>query len=121
MKFDHRFVLKTATASTRVYAADGVTARLDFLEHMLRVAVLHDEIPLLPTWSVCPGGGDCPLEGRDKLSLEGFRCLAPAVREAEGALSFSIDGVDFSVSHLKVHFVKSGYVDKPLCDVFHFQ
>ncbi len=97
MKFDHRFVLKTATASTRVYAADGVTVRLDFLEHMLRVALLHDGIPLLPTWSVCPGGGDCPLEGRDKLSLEGFQCLAPFGREEAGVLSFSIDDVDFSV------------------------
>ena len=97
MKFDHRFVLKESAPSRRVYAADGMTVRLDYLAHMLRVAVLRDGIPLLPTWSVCPGGGDCPLEGRDKLSTEGFSCLAPEVREEEDGFSFSIDGVDFSV------------------------
>ena len=72
MKYEHRFRLRHAGASAREYTADGVTMRLDFLEGMLRVALLREGTPLLPTWSVCPGKADCPREGRDKLSLEGF-------------------------------------------------
>ena len=79
MKFNHLFRLQSVSPSTRIYEADGVTVRIDFLENMLRVAVLHPAVPLLPTWSVCPGARDCPLEGRDKLSLDGFSLAAPAV------------------------------------------
>ena len=97
MKFDHRFQLRESGASHRVYAADGVTARLDFLDHMLRVAIVHDDIPPLPTWSVCPAGEDVPLEGRDKLAVEGFDLVSPAVTETDEALTFTLDGVRFSV------------------------
>lgn len=97
MKFDHQFVKKSAAPSTLEYEADGVTMRLDFLEHMLRVALLRADTPLLPTWSVCPGAADCPLEGRGKLSLEGLRVCAPAVIETEDELSFTLDGVCFRV------------------------
>ena len=51
MKFDHRFVLREASPSMRCYSADGVTMRLDFLEGMLRVALLREQVPLVPTWS----------------------------------------------------------------------
>ena len=97
MKFDHRFRLKTATPSMREYAADGVTMRLDFFENMLRVALLRDGCPLLPTWSVHPGEGDCPLEGRDKLSTEGLRTVAPAVSDDGETLRFTISEVSFEV------------------------
>lgn len=97
MKFDHRFTLKEAGPSHRIYGADGVMMRLDFLPHMLRVALIHEGSPLLPTWSVCPQGADVPLVGRDRLSVEGFTPLAPAVTEADGILSFTLDGVRFSV------------------------
>ena len=97
MKFDHRFSLIEAAPGHRVYGADGVIMRLDFLPHMLRVALIHEGVPLVPTWSVCPAGADVPLAGRDKLSLEGFAPLAPAVTEGDGALSFALDGVDFSI------------------------
>ena len=69
MKFDHRFVLTEAEPSMRVYRADGVTARLDFFDHILRVAILKTD-RLLPTWSVCPDGV-MPLTGRDKLVTDG--------------------------------------------------
>ena len=72
MKFDHRFTLKEAGPSHRIYVADGVRMRLDFLPHMLRVALVRDGVPLVPTWSVCPEGDDVPLAGRCKLSVEGF-------------------------------------------------
>lgn len=97
MKFDHRFTLMEVAPGHRVYQADGVRMRLDFLPHMLRVALVRENVPLLPTWSVCPGEGDVPLGGRSKLSLEGLDPVAPRVTEAEGVLSFALDGVDFSV------------------------
>ena len=97
MKFDHRFQLIEQAPSRRVYAADGVTMRLDFFDHILRVALIRDGAPLFPTWSVCPGGGEVPLEGRDRLSTEGFSPTAPAAEEDESELRFSLDGVDFTV------------------------
>ena len=97
MKFDHRFQLIEQAPSRRVYAADGVTMRLDFFDHILRVALIRDGAPLFPTWSVCPGGGEVPLEGRDRLSTEGFSPTAPAAEEDESELRFSLDCVDFTV------------------------
>ena len=97
MKYDHRFRLTEASDSYRIYQADGVMARLDFFDHILRVALVHEDVPLLPTWSVCPEGEDVPLSGRGKLSTEGFQPAAPAVTETENALSFALDGVRFTV------------------------
>ena len=97
MKFDHRFALVEAAPSYRVYAADGVTMRLDFLDHILRVALLRGGVPLLPTWSVCPGGGELPLEGRDKLSTDGFSLAAPDIYEDENVFRFTLSAVDFTV------------------------
>ena len=100
MKFDHLFSRKEAGPSYRVYQADGVSMRLDFLSGMLRVALVHDKIPLVPTWSVWPMEGDCPLEGRDKLSLEGFDTVVPEVEETEDVLRFTLSGVRFTVELL---------------------
>ena len=97
MKFDHRFRLTDADASHRVYAADGVQARLDFFDHILRVSVVRDDTPLLPTWNVCPKGEDVPLTGRDKLSTAGFQRSGPAVTETEEEVCFTLDGVRFTV------------------------
>ena len=97
MKFDHRFVKKSAAPSTLEYEADGVVMRLDFFEHMLRVALLRSDKPLLNTWSVCSGAQDCPLEGRSKLSLEGLNTVAPAITETADSLAFSLDGVRFHI------------------------
>lgn len=97
MKFDHLFRLKEAGPSFRAYEADGVTMRLDFLSGMLRVALIRNGIPLVPTWSVWPGDGDCPLEGRDKLSLDGFIAETPKVEESENILRFTLSGVRFMV------------------------
>ena len=97
MKFEHRFVLTHAAPSMRLYAADGVTMRLDFFENMLRVALLRGGAALLPTWNVWPGEGDCPLEGRDKLSTEGLRPVCPAVAEDGETLRFALGGAAFTV------------------------
>jgi len=97
MKFDHRFRLKTAAPSLREYEADGVTMRLDFFRDMLRVALLRGGVPLTPTWSVCPDGTDCPLEGRSKLSTEGLEAVCPAVEDDGNELRFTLSGVHFRV------------------------
>ena len=97
MKFDHRFKLTEERGSCRVYEADGVGMRLDFLPHMLRVALVRKDVPLIPTWGVCPAGEDVPLAGRDKLSTEGLTPLSPEVTEGDGILAFALDGVDFAV------------------------
>ncbi len=97
MKYEHCFSLQEAAPSFRVYAADGVSMRLDFFQDMLRVALLREGIPQLPTWSVWPLPGDCPLEGRDKLSVEGLETTEPEVTEEEEELRFRLAGVDFTV------------------------
>ena len=81
MKFDHRFRLAECSPTMRRYEADGVSMRLDFCENLLRVALIREGTPLVPTWSVWPLAGDCPLEGRDKLSTEGLKSVSPAIRE----------------------------------------
>ena len=81
----------------RAYEADGVTVRLDFFRHMLRVAILRSGIPLVPTWSVCPNADDVPLAGRDKLSVDGFALETPKVVEDAETLSFALDGVRFLI------------------------
>ena len=86
MKFRHDFTLSEAGASHRIYRADGVSMRIDFFDHVLRTALIRDGRDLLPTWSVCPDG-NCPLEGRDKLSTEGFALEAPEVEEDEEPLT----------------------------------
>lgn len=97
MKYDHLFRLTEAGDAHRVYAADGVQARLDFFDHILRVSILRDDTPLLPTWNVCPEGEDVPLTGRGKCATEGFQLAAPAVTETESDVSFTLDGVRFTV------------------------
>lgn len=97
MKFDHRFVLTEARPSMRLYHADGVSMRLDFFDHILRVALLRDGAALLPTWSVCPGEEDCALSGRDKLSTDGFSSVCPAVEEDAEEVRFTLAGARFTV------------------------
>ena len=97
MKFDHRFRLTAASPSMRIYEADGVTMRIDFFEQILRVALLRNDVPLLPTWSVCPGARDCALEGRDKLSTDGFTCAAPDVMDDGETVRFSLSDVNFTI------------------------
>ena len=112
MKFDHRFSLVEAAPSFRVYAADGVTMRLDFLEDILRVALLRPGVPLVPTWSVCPDGRELPLEGRGKLSTVGFRLACPEVTENEEKIRFRLGGADFAIE--KKNFRITARSDKGL-------
>ena len=97
MKFDHCFRTVVSGPSLLVCEADGVRMRLDFFDHMLRVALIRQDLPLLPTWSVGPDGGEVPLEGRDRLSVEGFAPAEPEVRESGDSFFFTLSGVDFRV------------------------
>ncbi|MBQ9458618.1 MAG: hypothetical protein IJU66_01635 [Oscillospiraceae bacterium] len=97
MKFDHLFRLKSSAPAFREYEADGVTMRLDFFRGILRVALLRENVPRTPTWSVCPEGGDCPLAGRGKLSTEGFETVSPDIDESEKEICFTLSGVHFRV------------------------
>ncbi|MBQ5953890.1 MAG: hypothetical protein IJL47_07640 [Lachnospiraceae bacterium] len=96
MKFIHDFVLSKAEASFRIYRADGVSMRLDFFDHMLRVALVKDGTRLLPSWSVCPDGA-MPLQGREKLSTDGFIKEEPAVTEEGDSIGFTLSGVRFRI------------------------
>ncbi|MBR1758430.1 MAG: hypothetical protein IJ744_06845 [Lachnospiraceae bacterium] len=96
MKFLHHFSKELSTKFYRKYHADGVTMRLDFFDHILRVALIRDGERLLPTWSVSPEG-ECPLHGRDKLSVEGFQTVEPVCEEKDGLLRFSLDDVQFEI------------------------
>ena len=112
MKFDHRFTLQEAGPCFRSYRADGVIMRLDFFHQMLRVALFRDNVPLLPTWSVWPLPGDCPLEGRNKLSTEGLESISPEIQEDDETLRFSLDSVAFTVE--KRNFRISAHTEQGL-------
>ncbi len=85
MKYDHLFRITDHNEYTYIFESpegDGriITGRLDFMDHILRVSLLRSDVELFPTYTVCPDG-NCPREGRDKLSLEGFTMAAPKVTE----------------------------------------
>ena len=95
MKFQHYFQLKEAGEHTRIYEADGVCMRLDFIQNMLRVALIKNE-DLLPTFSINPEHNKLN-DQRDKLSLDGFDLCAPEVTEGEEVISFHHAGADISI------------------------
>ena len=99
MKFRHQFTKTRSGTSFTEYEADGVTVRLDFIEGILRVAVIRDREQLLPTWSIAPEG-DCPLEGRNKLSTEGFRLCSVTPVETEDTVCFKHCGLQFTVEKM---------------------
>ena len=112
MKFRHQFSIEKLEPGLAVCRADGVTMRVDVLENMLRVAMVRDGERLLPTWSVCPDGS-MPLEGRDKLSLEGFETVPAEIRrsaEPDGAtLRFTHCCCDVSIELMNFRItVKNG-------------
>ncbi len=107
MKFKHQFILKEKNESSRTYRADQSTVRLDFMEHMLRVAILRDGEKLTPTYTVRPrveadpGVGEglsiFPREGRDKLSTEGFVMASPDITEDDKTVCILLDGHKISI------------------------
>ena len=99
MKFHHEFKLNQADEHTRLYESDGVFMRLDFIENMLRVALIRNE-EVLPTFSINPDKQAISNQGRDKLSLAGFKTASSAIQEKDGLLCFSHCGLDFEIELL---------------------
>ena len=96
MKFRHLFTLKQNGGSFLEYESDNLLMRLDFFEHILRVALIKDHDQLLPTWCIVPEG-TCPSEGRNKLSADGFQIEAPEIKEENGIVYFDHAGLKFSI------------------------
>ncbi|MCR4742178.1 MAG: hypothetical protein K5866_04820 [Treponema sp.] len=77
MKFKHAFKLISARDGNFTFKEGDNNIRLDFFNHIMRVAIYKDQANLFPTFSVCPGDCKMPQEGRDKLSTEGFEKINP--------------------------------------------
>ena len=90
MKWSHDFEYETFQKTYRVYKCGDIRIRVDFFEHMLRVAVYKKGQRSVPTYSVCPGECKMPRHGRSRLSTEGF---TPLPQEAE----IRIDDVDIDI------------------------
>ena len=99
MKFRHQFRLQEANDHSRVYRSDGVFMRIDFIENMFRVS-LYRRKDLLPTFSIDPSHKGLKNEGRDKLSLDGFKLFSPEVYEDEEAVCFRHCDHDFRIELL---------------------
>ena len=106
MKFKHQFILDRADKHTRLYRSDGILMRIDFIEDILRVALIKNE-DLLPTFSIDPAHQGTGIRGRDKLSLDGFKLCAPEVHEDHEKLCFRHCGHDFTIDLLNFHITIS--------------
>ena len=96
MKFDHKFTLFYVGNSTRIYKCDDVSMRIDFIRDMFKVSLIRNE-DLLPTFSINPDRRDLGLQGRDKLSLDGFELCAPEIEENEEDVHFRHCDCDFRI------------------------
>ena len=106
MKFRHKFVLQHADENTRLYRSGDVLMRIDFIDGMLRVALIKNQ-HVLPTFSIDPGKNGIGTKGRDKLSLDGFRLCAPEVTEDEESVCFRHAGYDFRIELLNFRITVS--------------
>ena len=96
MKFKHKFRLSYADDHTRIYSCGKIRMRIDFIKGMFRVALIRNA-ELLPTFSIDPDHKRLNNEGRDKLSLEGFKLCAPKIHEDEENVRFRHAGNDFRI------------------------
>lgn len=112
-KFEHKFELKEVSENGRVYSNGQNTVRLDFVsESALRVAVYKSFGDLLPTFSPNPDNSFL-IEGRHKLSTEGFSGCAPEIKENENKESFSLPcGVQINLNknNFLLEYLKGGEV-----------
>ncbi|MCR5822882.1 MAG: hypothetical protein K6G60_00460 [Lachnospiraceae bacterium] len=85
MKYNHLFNITDHNDHSFFFTSDegegkSIEGRLDFFRNILRVALVRNDVPLFPTYTVCPDG-ICSREGRDKLSIAGFETVRPDVKE----------------------------------------
>lgn len=97
MKFNHRFELAENGAAYRKYKSDNINARLDFIsDSSLRVAIYRDNEYIIPSFNVAPDN-KMSLNGRDRLSLDGFDVAEPVENENGFVLGCGVEiGVDLN-------------------------
>ncbi len=87
-KFNHNFTLYGKTEHSRLYSSGDNLARIDFVsDSCLRVALYKKGTELLPTFSVCPDFS-LLMNGRERLSLDGFPLCEPETKEGDSSESF---------------------------------
>ena len=101
MKFNHIFQLTNHNDNTYIFECDGKTARLDFTENMVRVALYPTDAYLFPTFSICPDG-NMPENGRERHSLDGISLIKPEVQDNK-------DNIDFFKDDLHLHLEKKNF------------
>ena len=111
MKFNHRFRLEINNDSTYIFKSGHINMRLDFLDNMVRVAQYRDGERLFPTFSVCPDN-NMPFEGRDKLSLDGLKCIRPEYASKGEYVEFAFGNRRLHI--LLTNFEMSFYEDEKL-------
>ena len=112
-KFNHNFTLYDKAPYSRFFASNNNIARIDFVsESCIRVAHYKAEEELLPTFSVCPDNS-LLLNGRNRLSLDGFGLCEPLINEGDGEESYLLScGVNIK---LDLHnFNLSYYIEDKL-------
>ncbi len=91
MKYNYDFTLDFANKCTRRYTCQNIEARLDFLSNnVTRVSISKKGQRLLPTYSVCPLDTVIDINGRDRLSLDGFDMSSPVVEKIGETQRFTI-------------------------------
>ena len=79
MKFEHKFKLEKSDKTYRLYKSGHINSRINFVsESCIRVAIYKKEADLLPTFCINPTN-DHSLNGRKRLSTDGFKLYSPAV------------------------------------------
>ncbi len=97
-KFNHKFTLYDKTEHSRFYSSDNNIARIDFIsDRCIRVAHYKVCTQILPTFSLCPDNA-LLMNGRERLSLDGFTLCEPETEENEGREVFDLPcGVTISL------------------------
>jgi alpha-glucosidase len=101
MKWNHDFVLTGKGTAHRVYTADDIEARFDFLDHMLRVAIVKKDVRLFPTFTVSPGTSVMPRHGRHKMSLVGLNTNPQGEEIKIDDVSIEIDPHNLRITYKK--------------------
>ncbi len=104
MKYNHSFSLIKKTPSMRLYYADKKYIRLDFFQHMMRVAIYSDE-KMFPTFSICPGTSKMKECGRDRLSVDGLE----VIEQKEDNVFFIDDiRIEANLRNFQLSYTKNG-------------
>ena len=97
-KFNHCFTLTAADESSRIYECDDNIAQIDFIsQSSIRVAIYKKNAELLPTFCINPTN-ELLLDGRERLSTDGFDLCRIKAENRESEDFFSLPcGVDITL------------------------